>query len=717
MEDFLGDIETGLISSWFLDEESGTNAWDHVDGNHLSEANGNGIPSSSPIINLGKGRVFGGNAANQGLVITDASQSNLGGEYFNTQDGLSILAWVNHNAFGQDRAIVVKGTDSTDDEYDLRYDIGTNKWEFKVTTGGGAQTLVRTDNFNTVHGPPTSGVWYMLYAEWDRTNQKIRIEANASGINTTNFTGTLNNSNKDFKIGAHQPGAGVNIFDGTITFVGVWNRPLTINERVQLFNENLGLEVPFQNFSNGGNQGIGGFIESRTSTGANLFEQFGGYLFAPKQFGPGDTAGIKPQFGGYLFSPKSFGPDGFGGYLFAKARLDQRNNDFFGGYIKAPGSEKGDTFFGGFLMAQPLQSAPTAFIGGFGSGLYQFGPNDENGQLPRFGGWLFGRPDYNPFIEQHSRTLVKARSKDVVDQNLDLDSQLILFGDTNQDFNAKLGIFTTSSVDFNAKLKVDASKLLPSSFLTVTANRDSNGVTQVVATASGTLFQNGTFFTDAYLDFGEPFGFGGSFGNGGFSHPTYHGSISGFDFNYITTNNNIVSGVHDFNCPGKYVITASFTDNLGQVTMSAYSLNTLISGSLASLDRVPIEGFDYPAIEISGLPRAGFVPPVLFVDFDMRASGVNHPYVVKAVQKLNAKSPVSNSNLLWNFGNGITTTIKQPFSNYANPGLYIPVARYQYIHPSGQLVSPSGGAPSGLGPIYGSKAIWISDSLVVGFNR
>lgn len=1208
--DALTNISSGHISAWFLDEESGTNANDAVNGNDLAEANGSGIPRGASLKNLVAGRTFGGNAQNQGFFITNANQFNLGASHLNTRDGLTLLTWVNHNAFGDnDRSIVVKGDLSTSDEYDLHWDTGLNKWQFKLTTTSGTHQSVTSDLFETVRGPVNSGVWHMVCAWWDRTAKTINIEVDGSGINTTSmpqFDGNLFSGTKDFKIGSYRPADGSGIFDGTIAYVGFWDRPLTTNERLAIYNDGSGLQIPLTSwpFPNPNTPGSSSGLASLTDTTnfknfwtfdqasgtirsdivsnhnlapfpykwefkgdkASLNTGLSGYwpmddtrlferqdLVGPNHLSPTDADSFKnvcvpgslsgadvdttrtayyerqsptsslqvglndftiacwvnmntvvatntqgfmnkwdsagnrrewtlnrvstgnsyparrgrpslfvtddgavsrkfvgasgqdlggsegssphmqpdvpyfvvgrfdvsagtinivwasgsdaggtwasrfentsdpdsnlqngiavttaPFFVGKLdtghtpdgsvaaagfwmrylsdseletlygsglgqkLEPKDdkstglnpdlvadpTGPDGdtttfkvataaasfdvnsgagggstdfgcfkvedgqggeafnfsssftitgwvrlnattsqtifaktaavngnrsyilrhnnasnnlewslsnstgtsyttltvdattiatntwyffvvgwdsvnsetfgslnagtistatrgiinqsnaaftigqgnftgttleplngrvdamgvwskrlnqgeidalynsgdgreiasselnskfnpaflgynppgssFGGFLVGKARNDQRNNNFFGGWMTADGSATSGAF-GGIVFAQPLTSAPTAFFGGATSGSYA--------KDATFGGYTFGGPSGATFIEQHSRTLVKARSEDVVDQGLNLDAQLILLQRSTADFNARMAAFSRANAEFNARFNVEAVKLLPSSVICVSSATDVNGTTQVEVIASGFASEPDTFFVNAKIDFGEPYDFVND--AGGFSNPTYRNSISGFSLADLGTSSPAtISGVHDFDYPGYYTLVASFTDNLGQVTSSAFGIDLISSGSLATVSGTPVKGVDYPALDISGLPRFGLVPPNLAVDFDMRASGQGHtPSVAAAANQLNAATPLSNAHLFWHFDNGIVSSMKQPFSSYVNPGLYIPVARYQYIHPSGRLISTSGSGPLGLDPTYGGKPVWISDSLLIGFNR
>lgn len=570
---------------------------------------------------------------------------------FNGSSSFNFAGWVRFTS-NSNQIVLSKSHESNGlRSYILRFVNTDNKLHWRASANGGTTFVDIALSSSAL----STNTWYFVSCGYDAVAKRIFGSIN-NGAEVNASLATINVTPAPFMFGTgHDTASVLSPFTGYADAWGLWGVKLTSTDLTTLYNSGNGVEITQALYD---------------STYDRFFE---GY----------DKPGNK-----------------IGGYLFSKPRADARNNNFFGGYTVAPGVDRRDTFFGGYLFALPLTTKPKEYIGGMASGLRNAGP-------AKIGGWVFGSPENRDYIEQHSRTLVKVRSKDVVDQNLNLDAQMVLFQKDTKDFNAKLSTFTLGSADFNAKLNVEYTKLLPSSVLTVNSSTDVNDVTQVIVTASGILNEGGTSFTNAYIDFCEPYGYGGIYGNGGAGNPLPNTSISGFTASQITAGNNVVSGVHNYNYPGKYIIVASFTDNLGQVTSSAFALNTIVSGSIASVTGVPVEGVDYPAIDISGLPRFGVVPPGLLVDFDMRASGISTGPVGKAVTKLNAASPISNSNLSWNFANGISSTVKQPISTYNNPGRYIVISRYQFIHPSG----------AGSSPNYSPKPINIADSLIIGFNR
>lgn len=392
----------------------------------------------------------------------------------------------------------------------------------------------------------------------------------------------------------------------------------------------------------------------------------GGYMEAVAK---GPVSGF---IGGYaLGGGHPVGPGIIGGYLMAKA-IDELNKvGILGGYLKADGGQISASV-GGFCFSVPLTTVPPAFIGGLASGLRNKGPE-------LIGGYMLGHPDCTEFAELHARTLVKVRSQDVVDQQLNLDCVVIFKGVSSKDFNARFIWFGRAAADFNARFKVEDYKHPPLvQILSVTPSSGTlgpGGCRKVTVVASGTLM-DGQEWVNAYIDFGEPFKE---------TDPrtyTINMSISGFNTPPPWTT------YHDYCVSGKYVVTARGQDNLGMVGMDAFRLN-LASGLSENM---------FPKISISGQPRTGFVPDALKIDFNTQSSGVPSPPNTAQESNLSKVGSVSDRRILWNFGNREISQKTNPYTYYQSPGLYAPALRYLYQHPSGHR-------------------LWVSDTLLIGFNK
>lgn len=760
-------IADDLLAYYKFDTPSGVTFDSYIFEEHLSNVNG----VSQTTGKIGQGAAF----VNASVKYLEASGSNVF-DFDGTEDW-TIACWAEVDSLsppGSDQFILSKYDDNpaTFDErqYAIFFDASEDRWRALISENG-ATNSADVSPTNTI----AANTFYLLVLEYQASTKTLTLtQNNGTGGDTASAVATnavINQSPATFKIGFGDTTADPAL-DGTVDEVLIWNRLLTTAEKTAMYNSGAGvnmLDFIFPSF--GALSGyVGGYMVGAAAKSAS--GSIGGYSFGVRSFGPDEestgtpilggyiegfsqkpdasgciggymssiSAPISGQIGGYIFGVQPVPGHNIGGLLFSKARLDQRNNQYVGAWIKAPGFTNGQRV-GGFLLAQPLQSAPTAFLGGAASGALQFGPEEELQGTPRIGGWIFGRPDATQYAEQHSRTLVKARSEDVVDQGLNIDNQLILFQRENANFWGRVQTESTDFNEFHGRMAVESFRERPTSDVVVNSFTDASGVTEVEVCASGIPGEAGTFFTFGEIDFGEPYltliGASGTTTPGGVAFPTVSGSVSGYDFFQLNPQPPGASGTwqmkakHVYDHPGHYIITTKFIDNLGMVHMRGFFLDLLGAGSIDSLPTVPTKGVDYPGVDISGLPRLGNVPPSLLVDFDMRASGLPtekiFPERDAVVTNYNKDNPGTNNFLQWNFGNGVVTTDKRPFNYYQNPGFYVPVFRYQFRHPSGTLIdptgrviSPSGGPPGGsgaiLGPQYGPKSIWLAESLLIGFN-
>jgi hypothetical protein len=391
----------------------------------------------------------------------------------------------------------------------------------------------------------------------------------------------------------------------------------------------------------------------------------GGYLKAEPAIGT-----ISGFIGGYI-SAVGVASGLIGGYVFSTPRSEDFVAVYLGGFIETPIKQQ-EGRVGGICLSIPLTAVPNVYLGSIASGAR------ENEAY--IGGYVFGHPDYTDYGEAHARTLVKVRSKDVVDQNLNLDAQVVFKQISNEDFNAKFLWYSTNNTDFNARFKVENFQSPPTmQILSVTPASGGLGVegcTQVSITASGIL-GDGTSWDNVQIDFGDPIS--------AVSPTTFtpNMSISGF------TGAPPWTTFHDYCASGLYVITIRGQDNKGMVGTEIYRLN-LASG---------LSDDNFPKISISATPRFGEVPDALFVEFTTQSSGLPSPPFTQKESNNTKIQGNADRRVLWNLGNRETTHKIEPFTYYQSPGLYAPTIRFRYIHPSG------------------GNVMWISDTLLLGFNR
>lgn len=224
-------LNTGLTSLWRMEDAAGANAADAVGSNTMTQVNSPG--SATGKIGLARTLV---RASTQ--YFTRASNSGL--QCGNNNRTWSF--WVNLTDKSNTYEIVTKGDAATlaGSEYELFYSSGSDRFAANFyPLGGGANVMVTANTF----GSPTAGVWYLVTAYHDATNDLIGISVNAGAFNTTAFTLGTNVTAAAFVIGA--VAAGVVPMNGIIDQSALWSRVLTAAEVTALYNGGAGAPWPF----------------------------------------------------------------------------------------------------------------------------------------------------------------------------------------------------------------------------------------------------------------------------------------------------------------------------------------------------------------------------------------------------------------------------------------------------------------------------------------
>jgi hypothetical protein len=273
------------------------------------------------------------------------------------------------------------------------------------------------------------------------------------------------------------------------------------------------------------------------------------------------------------------------------------------------------------------------------------------------GGYAFGCPNYTEYAEAQARVLAKANSENAAGQSLNIDAEISLIGQATKEFYGLLELRDTNKTDFNAILTLGKSYNRPT--VTITSVTPASGSPTisgpVTVVASGAL-GDGDFWDKIVIDWGEE-----------------------FDEVTATTGEPPWSGTFSYSTSGIYAINVRAKDNNGAVGSDVYLLN-YASGL--------VQGVDFPYIRLTGTPRSGIVPPSLSVSFTIEASGIQTGFNMQQTDRV-----------YWNFGNGHITEGKlTPNTLYSTPGWYAPVVRYLYS--------------SGV-----SHRVWVSDTLLIGYNR
>ena len=151
---------------------------------------------------------------------------------------LTIAAWINPLSAGEGNfgCVCMKGdhTDSSGSKYYMAFDgaVGQTRLLFWITKTSPGDQLQRTSNSNVA-----TGVWTFASTTWDGSNDfnNIHIYYNLSEVtylSGTNATSIPSDSSLSLGIG-NDTGTGIQTFDGSIAYVQLWNRVLSVNEMAQ----------------------------------------------------------------------------------------------------------------------------------------------------------------------------------------------------------------------------------------------------------------------------------------------------------------------------------------------------------------------------------------------------------------------------------------------------------------------------------------------------
>lgn len=222
---------SSLVSVWELNEASG-NAVDAHGSNTLTETSG--------TIDAAAGKISG---------CRDFEAGDT--EYFTVADnaGLSagdvdftLTAWVNAESLGAvNRDIIAKwGSNNAVREYIFGY-TATDRFRFTVRdTGNATNTTVEANNL----GAPSTGTWYFIVAWHDSVANTLNIQVNNGTVDSTSYSGGIQDSTAGFAIGARVDGPQA-YWDGLIDQCSLWKRVLTSGERTSLWNGGAGRAYPF----------------------------------------------------------------------------------------------------------------------------------------------------------------------------------------------------------------------------------------------------------------------------------------------------------------------------------------------------------------------------------------------------------------------------------------------------------------------------------------
>lgn len=221
---------TDLKAHWRLNEASST----RVDAHASNDLTDNNTVTQNPG-KLGDAAQFT-NANSEFLSITDNADLSMGDIDFS----IAIWAYLDNKTTGQ--ALLAKWVETSNSEYMLRYDDGTDRLIFSVTSGGTDAT--RNNISATTFGSPPTATWMFIVAWHDAAGNTIKIQVDNGTADSTAHTGGVYDGTAAFKLGAINSPE-VILLDARLDSVSIWKRVLTSGERTDLYNGGSGFDYPF----------------------------------------------------------------------------------------------------------------------------------------------------------------------------------------------------------------------------------------------------------------------------------------------------------------------------------------------------------------------------------------------------------------------------------------------------------------------------------------
>ncbi len=231
-------LNDGLQGAWNLNEASG-NAIDSS-GNGLDLTLNGTIGQAAGIGGVGNSRSFSGSAGNY---FSHVSTANLTfGSPQPHEWTFAIWVYVSNNAINN--AFVSKDAATSGDREFLAIYIGSSPFIVYVFRATDDPTNANASTFGAV----TNNTWHLYLAQYDRTANhllKISIDGGAFdsfdlGVGNPQTSGTA-----PFIIGADLYSGGEIYFGGRLQRGAKWDRVLTTDEIVELYNSGAGRDAPY----------------------------------------------------------------------------------------------------------------------------------------------------------------------------------------------------------------------------------------------------------------------------------------------------------------------------------------------------------------------------------------------------------------------------------------------------------------------------------------
>jgi len=221
-----GDITTGLVGYWKLDDGSGTKATD-------SSGNGNtGTTQHSPTWTT-SGKVNGAltlNGTNQYVNVADAASLDIAGSW-------TVVTWVNPSALPSSGNISLLASKeaSVGTNYDLVIDNGHFNaglgWAVDFNSSGCCD-----DHFAKYVTSISTGTWYHVVGVYDSVGQTVTVYLNGISVASSSVAGSPPESSAGNNLAIGAIGSGSGFFTaGTIDEVRIYNRALSASDVLMLY--------------------------------------------------------------------------------------------------------------------------------------------------------------------------------------------------------------------------------------------------------------------------------------------------------------------------------------------------------------------------------------------------------------------------------------------------------------------------------------------------
>lgn len=210
-------LSVGLVSYWKLDETNG-NA---IDSHGTNDGTVNGATQGVT------GKI--GNAYSFDGIDDYVNIGNDNSLEFTDSNAFTLSAWVNLGQIDSSNREIIRRWEAGQTQYILRK---TSANVFEIIWNDGSTKRI-TSTFTL-----SAGQWYHVVGTFEIGNQNLYLNGVSNG--SRSLTGSLASSTGNTYIGYTSAG-----FKGTIDEVGIWNRALTSDNILELYNSGDGLTYPF----------------------------------------------------------------------------------------------------------------------------------------------------------------------------------------------------------------------------------------------------------------------------------------------------------------------------------------------------------------------------------------------------------------------------------------------------------------------------------------